>query len=204
MHHPSVLWHIIPLKLSSWNIICLWQKEPINVQLFRLLSALMKVHSISRAIFETTRSGFIQIHCSVSWKITRLYFLAQTSYTLDKKSSSKRNFHTFWVLVKFHEIPVIFETTSQFFFKRSITLSWEITLLYHKVSLYMNWTKGAHQSLKFQTFECSRQHKFHQICALIGSFCWKYIEFQLKKYWGVISHDTAERCKIWRKTDLFQ
>ena len=131
-------------------------------------------------------------------------------------------FHYFWRAIieakknvflerqipEIHEIPVIFETASQFFFKRSITLSWEITLLYHKVSLYMNWTKGAHQSLKFQTSECSRQHKFqhkfHQICALIGSFCWKYIEFQLKKYWGVMSHDTEERCKNWRKTDLFQ
>ena len=46
----------------------------------------MKVHPIPLAIFETKRSGFIQIlhHRSVSWKITFLYFLAQILYTLDK------------------------------------------------------------------------------------------------------------------------
>ena len=36
----------------------------------------MKVHSIPNAIFETTRSRFIQIldHGSVPWKITPVYF----------------------------------------------------------------------------------------------------------------------------------
>ena len=81
---------VIALKFSSWNV-CFGQKEPIKVQLFRLLSALMKVHPVLHASFETTRSGFIQIlhHCSVPWKITPPYFLAQTSYTLDKKSPLK-------------------------------------------------------------------------------------------------------------------
>ena len=46
------------------------------------------------------------------------------------------------------------------------------------------------------------QVKSHQICTLIGSFCWKCIKFQLKKYRGVISQDTEEWCKIWRKTKL--
>ena len=43
--------------------------------------------------------------------------------------------------------------------------------------------------------------KFH-ICTLIASFCWKYIKFQLKKYRGVMHHDTEKWCNIWRKTDL--
>ena len=38
---------------------------------------------------------------------------------------------------------------------------------------------------------------------LIGPFCAKYITFDLKKYRGVIFHDTEESCKIWRKTDLW-
>ena len=56
------------------------QKEPVKVQLLRLLCALMKVHPIPQASFKTTRSRFIQIlhYCSVSWKIAPLYFLAQT------------------------------------------------------------------------------------------------------------------------------
>ena len=54
-----------------------------------------------------------------------------------------------------------------------------------------------------QNFTLSTAHvKFHQICTLIGSFCWKYKAFQLQKYRGVMSHDTEDWCKIWRKTDL--
>ena len=80
----------------------LWTKRAhqytiLNIQSFRLLSALMKVHPIPHATFETARSGFIQVlhHCSVSWKITPLNVLAQTLYTLDKNSPSKWNVQTF-------------------------------------------------------------------------------------------------------------
>ena len=98
MHHLSVSWHIIPLKFSNWNIICFGQKEPINVQFFRLLSALMKVHPIPHAIFETTRSGFIQIlhHCSVSWKITPLYF--SNLIYFGQKQPIEVKFLDFWVV----------------------------------------------------------------------------------------------------------
>ena len=60
--------------------------------------------------------------------------------------------------------------------------------------------------MKVQNFRLlTAQVKFHQICTLIGSFCWKYIKFQLKEYRGVISHDPEKGCKTWRKTDsLFQ
>ena len=44
--------------------------------------------------------------------------------------------------------------------------------------------------------------KVSKIFTLIGSFWAKYILFQLKKYRGVIFHNTEEWCKIWRKTDL--
>ena len=37
----------------------------------------------------------------------------------------------------------------------------------------------------------------------MGSFWPTYIMFELKKYRGVIFHDTEEWCKIWRKTDLW-
>ena len=54
-----------------------------------------------------------------------------------------------------------------------------------------------------QNFRLSTpQLKFHQICTLIGSFCWKYIKFQLKKHRGNMSYDTEQWCKIWRKTNL--
>ena len=81
------------------------------------------------------------------------------------------------------------------------SVSWGITLLYF-FSWNCTWF-GPKESIKVQNFRLSTAHvKFHQICTLIGSFCWKYIKFQLKKYRGVMSHDTEEWCKIWRKTDL--
>ena len=43
------------------------------------------------------------------------------------------------------------------------------------------------------------QVKYDQICTLIGYFCWEYIKFQLKKYREVMSHNTEEWCKLWRK-----
>ena len=45
--------------------------------------------------------------------------------------------------------------------------------------------------------------KVSKIFILMGSFWAKYILFELKKYRGVIFHDTEEWCKIWRKTDLW-
>ena len=69
------------------------------------------------------------------------------------------------------------------------------------LQIYMIWTKGANQS---ENFRLSAAHvKFHQICTLIGSLCWKSIKFQLKKYRGVMSYDTEKWCKTWRKTNLF-
>ena len=116
-----------------------------KTQFFRLLSALIKVHPIPLVIFETTRSGFIQIlhHCSVSWKITLLHLFQLKPYIL--------------------------------------------------------WTKRAHQS---KTFRLSTAQVKSQNCTLTGSFYWKHIKFQLKKYRGVMSHDTDKWCEIWRKTDL--
>ena len=125
MQHPSVSWHTIPLKFCNWNSVCFGQRERINVQ-FSDLGALMKVHPIPHVIFETTRSGFIQIfyHCSVSWNISPRYFCSSNLvFTLEKRADQKE---ISWLLsgwVKIHQIShIIFETTSQFFFKLCITL----------------------------------------------------------------------------------
>ena len=81
------------------------------------------------------------------------------------------------------------------------SMSWEISLLYF-FSWNFIWFLQK-EPTTVQNFRLSTaQVKFHQICTLIGFFCWKYIKFQLKKYRGVVSHDTEDWCKIWRKTDL--
>ena len=59
-------------------------------------------------------------------------------------------------------------------------MSWEITLLY-----FFSWNFiwfGQTKPIKVQNFRLLTAHvKFHHICTLIGSFCRKYIDSQLKK-----------------------
>ena len=64
-------------------------------------------------------------------------------------------------------------------------MSWEITLLY---SFSWNFICfGQKKLIKVQNLRLlTAQVKSHKICTLIGSFYWKYIKFQLKKYRGVI------------------
>ena len=142
MHHPSVLRHINPMKF-----LCFAQKEPIKVQFFRLLSALMEVPTIPHAIFETTRSRFIQIlhHCSVSWKITPLYYFSTNLiYFGQKRGHRSEIFRLLTCCLKIHQIPhVIFETTNQFFFLEILhhsSLLWETNLLYF-FSLNFIWVR---------------------------------------------------------------
>ena len=44
--------------------------------------------------------------------------------------------------------------------------------------------------------------KISKIFILLGSFWAKYIFFELKKYRGIIFHETEKRYKIWRGIDL--
>ena len=81
-------------------------------------------------------------------------------------------------------------------------MSWERTLLY-----FFSWNFTSflqREPIKVQNFKkyLTTQVKFHQICTLIVSFCWKYIKFQPKNCRRVMSHDTKDWCKIFRKTDM--
>ena len=42
-----------------------------------------------------------------------------------------------------------------------------------------------------------------KICTLMEFFWPKYIMFELKKYRGVMNHYTEDRCKLWKKNDLW-
>ena len=169
----------------------LWTKRVLQCKIFIILSALMKVHPIPHAIFETPRSGFIKIlhHCSVSWNITPLYFLAQTSYTLDKNSP-----------LEFWEIGWKLTKLLMSNLKSHVSFSLNLASLFSAMGdkssvlfylkLYLIFTKGAHHSAKFQTSDCSDEisPNFYFDRVLF----WKGIKFQLKKCGGVMSHDTKE------------
>ena len=61
-------------------------------------------------------------------------------------------------------------------------MPWEISLL-HFLSWNFIWFL-LKEPITVQNFRLSTaQMKFHQICTLIGYFCWGYIKFQLKKLW---------------------
>ena len=86
-------------------------------------------------------------------------------------------------------------------FVKACSVSWEVTFLYFFSWKFLSF--GQKEPIKVPNFRLLTTHvKFHQMCTLIGSFCWKYIKLQLKKYRGVMSHDTEEWCKNWRKADL--
>ena len=66
-------------------------KRAYQCTIFQNLSALMKVHPLSHAIFETARPGLFKFCIAVQCheRLLICSFLAQVSYTLDKNSLSK-------------------------------------------------------------------------------------------------------------------
>ena len=97
------------------------QKEPIKVKIFETFECSGQILSNSLCQFWSDKLIPLQIWypSSVSWKITPSYFLAQTIYTLLKRSLLKWKFlRLSSAKVKICQNPhVSFEVTSQFLFK---------------------------------------------------------------------------------------
>ena len=147
----------------------------------------MKVHPIPHAIFETSRSGFIQVlhHCSVSWKITPLYFFNSNLIYFGQKKP---------IEVKFSELWVVGSRLTKLlmsYLKPEVTFS----LNFASDFLFQKWQE-------FSEF-WSEHSGVSKICTLIGHFCTKYIAFDLKKCRKVIFHDTEMSCKICKETHLW-
>ena len=186
------------------------QSQLIKVLFFRLLSALMKVNPIRHAIFETTRSGFVNIldHCSMSWKITPLYFCRSKLVYFGQKEPIKKKFSEIFRLLsgclEIHRIPDMSYLKLQNSF--SLNFASLFSVIRDNSSVPFSWNFiwfGQKKSIKVQNFRLSIAHmKFHQIRTLIGSFYWKYIQFQPKAYREFMSRDTEDWWKIHRKTDL--
>ena len=67
--------------------------------------------------------------------------------------------------------------------------------IWRGIDLFQNWHK------EFDKI-WPEHSKVSKIFILMGSFWAKYIFFELKKYRGIIFHETEERYKIWRGIDL--
>ena len=145
------------------------------------------------------KSIFLQIlhHSSVSWKITPLYFFrSNIKYFAQKEPINVQIFP-------------IFECSGQnspnfchFWNNKSVFLQilhqslglWDITLLF-----FFSWN-----FIYFQLKEPSKVQiwwnfwaaKSLTLCTLMDLFCRNHVQFQIKKYRRVISHDTEEWGKV--------
>ena len=143
----------------------------------------------------------------MSWKITPLYFFSSNLIYLGQKYPIKMKFLDFWVFgekfTKFLMSYLKMQVSFSLDFASLLKIMRDKTSVLFSLKLYMVFTKEAHQSAKFQTFHCSVENSpnlyFHRLILL------KVYKIQLKKYRGVMSHDTEVWCQIWRKTNvLFQ
>ena len=184
----------------------------------------MKVHPILHFIFEITRSGLIQFlhHCSVSWKITPLYYFSSKLIYLGQKEPIEVTFSDIWVVGWTSNKFLMSHWTPQNCSNQN-SPNWNNKLVFlqtlHHSSYCFRWRYiwfGQKSDEKFeknpkkQTICCFKSDKnLVMIWALITlnnlHFGWsllcKVYNIWLKKYRGFIFHDTEVSCKIWRETD---
>ena len=122
-HDTKFLWNFLA------ELLRFGQKEPIKVQILRLLCALMKVYPILLASFETTRSRFIQIFHH--WSVSRRFF-SSNLFTLHKKQ-----FSGFWMVewkfTKFFMLYLKLQISFSFHFL------WLCRMFVNKLFTYLTW-----------------------------------------------------------------
>ena len=165
----------------------LWTKRTHQGTVFRLFGAQIKFHPIPHAIFETARSGFIQIlpFCSVSWKITSLYFFNSTFIYFGQKWPIEVTFSDFWLVrwqfTKFLMSYLKPQARFSLNFASLFNVMEDKSSVLFYLKRYMIFTKGTHHSAKFQISDCSGEISPNLYFDRL--LCWKYIKFQLKKVW---------------------
>ena len=70
-----------------------------------------------------------------------------------------------------------------------------------KIHTGVIWKSTCHFKIDIRSLTNFEYSKVSKILTLMGSFWAKYILFELKKYRGVIFHETQEGYKIWRGVD---
>ena len=100
LHHSLVLWHIIPMKISSWNITYFRQKEPIKVQFFRLLCTLKKFTQLLLPFLKLQGLGLFKscftAQCHERWFLC-IFFSSNLKY-FGQKQPIKVKFSDFWLV----------------------------------------------------------------------------------------------------------
>ena len=65
LHYSSLSWHTTPRQILRSYLFYFGQKDPIKVELFTLLSALVKIYQTSRVFPQTTSQFFFKICISL-------------------------------------------------------------------------------------------------------------------------------------------
>ena len=154
-------------------------KHYLQIYLTLLSTTCVKIYQISYVIL-------------MSLFTTQLVYIIFIILAFDKNIPSKCKFPDFSLLkLKFINFLMLF-------FKQIVSFSLNFGSLFSvlrdnssvlfQLKLYIIWTKGAHESAKFQTFDCSRDLYLDRLL--------KVYKILAKKYRRVISHDTEDRCKI--------
>ena len=117
LYPSSVSWKITPLYFFSSNNIYFAQKEPIKMKIFETFER--SGQNLSNSLRQFLNDKSIPHQILYPSSISLCTFLAQTIYTLLKRSKLKWKFlRLLSARVKIHQIPhVNFDMTSQFLFK---------------------------------------------------------------------------------------
>ena len=136
----------------------------------------------------------------MSWEINLLYnFSWKCTCFGQKKPTKVQNFRISTAYVKFHQICTLIDSFGWKYIK--FRLKKYIPVMSHDSE---DWCKiWKNTDLLFQKWQefgkfWLKHLKVSKICTFIGSYCAKYLKFDLKKYRGIIFHDNEEWCKIWR------
>ena len=136
-------------------------------------------------------------HSSVSWEITLLFFFNWNFIWFGQKKPIKMsNFRVSTSHMKFHQICIFISPLCWKYIKFHLKSYRRFMSHDNKDWFVISKTKRTWSILTWA-------HKILKIFTLIGSFCAKYRTFDLKTSRGVIIRDTEERCKVWRKTNLW-
>ena len=182
----------VRFKLVLFILRINWSHESPNFEIFKCYGEHLPY---SLCHFPNNKSGFLQIlhHPSVSWKITPLYFFMSNS----KDSAQYKQ-------IRVH----VLET-----FKRSGRVPPNSCHLWNKISVFLQIVHQSSGPLDItllyllakvlHTLRSLSKYKFGEVlreqlklCTLMCSFCPNHVQFHLKMYRGVISHDTEQWSKV--------
>ena len=175
------------------------------MQILRLLSVESKFAEFLMSFLKPRVSFSLKFASLFSASdITLLYFSIWNFICFGQKKPIKvQNVRLSTAHMKFHQICTF---TSYFCWKH---VKFQLKELCYRS--YLSWHWRVMQNLKQNWFVSKMKRilwiliwalKILKISTLIGSFFAKYVTFDLKKYRGVVFHDTEEWCKSWKNTNL--